>query len=281
MSTMDTNAPTVVPVTDRYCIRCGYALDGLSPTANCPECGTAVELSLRESTLAAADPVYRDKVHAGLSLVLNAFLLMIIGGMLSFFLGVTGAGGGSGLALLLPILQLLASLMLLLGYWKYTEPDPGQVMREGTQSARTAIRMTVIVQLVCSLVVLLLGLLGATAQAGARPSMAIDAMALVMMFAGLASLVAWIVQFISVMRYTRWLASRVPDDYIIRRTHRYMWLLPVVAIVGLLLFFLGPLIALIMYWNLLDRLRKHFKSIKKGLGPANLKGRLPRASLSR
>ena len=40
-----------------------------------------------------------------------------------------------------------------------------------------------------------------------------------------------------------------------------MWLGPLLQTVGLLLIGLGPLIALVMYWNMLDVMRKHIKRI--------------------
>jgi hypothetical protein len=52
----------------------------------------------------------------------------------------------------------------------------------------------------------------------------------------------------------------------------YRWLLPLIAVVGAVALFLGPLVALIMYWNLLDRMRKHLKSIVANGQPASLRG---------
>lgn len=272
-STAAPSSPGIV-ADSRYCVKCGYLLSGLPVNGACPECGTQVELSLREPTLEAADPEYRNKVHAGLSMVLNGLLLLVIVTIASFFIGVTGAAGGSGIMLLGPLLNLVVNAMLLLGYWKYTEPDPAQVMLEGTRSARGTIRITVLIQMICGVVSVVLAFVGGNLQLGAGAPPAFSLAAMIASVATLVASVAWLVQFFSVMRYTRWLASRVPDAYIIRRTRRYMWLLPLIAIIGVFLFFLGPLIALVMYWNLLDRLRKHFKSIKLGQGPANLKGRL-------
>jgi hypothetical protein len=71
------------------------------------------------------------------------------------------------------------------------------------------------------------------------------------------------------MRYTRWVAGRVPDAHMVGRTKTYMWLLPLLYTVGILII-VGPLIALVMYWNLLDRLRKHLTSIASTGQPAKL-----------
>jgi hypothetical protein len=87
----------------------------------------------------------------------------------------------------------------------------------------------------------------------------------------LLSMIAWAVQFFAMMLYTRWLGSRVPDQWIIKRTKTYMWLLPLLTTVGVVLVGLGPIIALVLYWNLLDRMRKHLKSIESSGAPASLK----------
>jgi ACR3 family arsenite efflux pump ArsB len=67
-----------------------------------------------------------------------------------------------------------------------------------------------------------------------------------------------------------WLARRVPDQWIVKRATTYRWLLPVLTTVGVLLIGLGPLIALVLYWNLLDRMRKHLKAIVATGAPADL-----------
>lgn len=86
----------------------------------------------------------------------------------------------------------------------------------------------------------------------------------VMLVSGAASLlsgVAWITQFFAAMLYVRWLARRVPDGRLHDKAKRFMWLGPVLYTVGIVLLMLGPLIALVMYWNMLDKLRKHIKAM--------------------
>lgn len=259
--------------TGRYCIKCAYALDGLPNDGQCPECATSIELSLREPTLANADPAYVLKLRSGLSMVLNGILLMIVVmlgstiGMVA--MGAMGVGVGNA-GLVIQVLNLIVSAIILLGYWKYTEPDPSQVALETTKSARTIIRWTVLLQAGIAVFELFAEFVPrvAPSMGTGTPGAALQGIRVVL---SITNFVLWAVQFFAVMRYTRWVATRVPDYFIVRRTKKYMWLLPVLYIPGMLLIGLGPLIALVLYWNLLDRLRKHVKAIIKTGHPAALK----------
>ena len=62
------------------------------------------------------------------------------------------------------------------------------------------------------------------------------------------------------MLYLRWLAPRLPDDEVDAWARRLMWLGPLLVTVGALIV-VGPLIAMVLYWNLLDRVRRNLKQI--------------------
>jgi len=238
---------------EKYCIRCGYLLRGLPMSGKCPECGTAVELSLQEATLAGCAPEYIRTTLSGLSLILNAILLSIILMVVAFgamMAGVPGAESATNLA------AVGVSLMSLLGYWRFSEPDPSAVAFESTDSARKVLRCAVVASLALTTLTVVMEFTSITGAGAAGPAMT--------GVSGLLTLCGWVAQaviFFATMRYTRWMASRVPDTFIVKRTKRYMWLLPVLTTVGALVL-IGPLVALIMYWNLLNRLRQHLKSIR-------------------
>lgn len=254
----------------RYCIKCAYALVGLPVDGDCPECATPVELSLREQTLANAAPEYLQSLASGLSLVLNGILLMIMVAIGAMVLGFA-SGGSPSVVLALQFVSLGVSAMILLGYWKFTQPDPGQVALEANNSARSVIRVTVVAQVFVALADLIIDLASSSATGTASTFVLILSAAVL-----LSTLALWAVQFFAVMRYTRWIATRVPDAFIMKRTKRYMWLLPLLY-GPLFVTVVGPLIALVLYWNLLDRLRKHVKSIRASGTPAPLKGLMPEA----
>ena len=165
-------------------------------------------------------------------------------------------------------------VLIYVGYLRLTTPDPQFTGTERPDSARQVVRITVLVQLALALVQTCLAPL-VRSGAGISAPPAKDLLLLAMGALALAGMVLWAIQFFAMMRYTRWLANRVPDGYIVRRTRVYMWLLPVLTTVGVLLIGLGPLIALVLYWNLLDRMRKHLKSIERAGSPAGLKGMRP------
>jgi hypothetical protein len=89
----------------------------------------------------------------------------------------------------------------------------------------------------------------------------IGVMALAM---NLVALVASVAQFFAAMLYIKWLATRLPSPRAEKRAKLMLWLGPVLYTGGLLLVGLGPLIALIMYYNLLEWVRKDLKAIRAG-----------------
>jgi hypothetical protein len=267
---VDGPGPSGVVQQPRYCIQCGYSLLGLPVTGQCPECGTAVELSLREPWLSSCSTTYLESLRKGFSLVLNAILLMVASTVVMFGVTVVMRGTPGAMAIF-QIVNLVVSLgisiMLYLGYWHATTPDPSQVAMETSTSARNVVRIAVIAMMALGLIQIVVA---GISLSGTGPG--VQLMTFVLMGLGVAGMVAWAVQYFAMMRYLRWLASRVPDAYIIARTKRYMWLLPVLTTVGMFCFLLGPLLALVMYWNLLQRFHKHVKAILATGRPMELPG---------
>ncbi len=256
--------------TERFCIRCGYLLRGLPRESPCPECGTPVELSLREPTIAAASPEYQAALRQGLSLVLNGILLLIVvkvAGIVAVAL--MPSSGGRFLA---QVATLAVEAMMVWGYWRYSEPDPSTVALESTRAARKVLRIMVVADFATNALLTLGNVLAPATMvsigSGAN-NPATTFAAVVVTIVGVVSLVAGAAKFFALMRYTRWIATRIPDPYIVRKTNTYMWLLPVLWTVGWLIL-IGPLIALLLFWNLLDRARKHMKSITATGERANL-----------
>jgi hypothetical protein len=61
--------------------------------------------------------------------------------------------------------------------------------------------------------------------------------------------------------YVRWLAPRIPDVALYEKTRKYMWLLPLIYILGMICLGLGPLIAMVMYLLMLNTVRVRLREI--------------------
>lgn len=278
----------------RFCIRCAYTLTGLSWDGLCPECSTPIALSVREPALADADRTYISKIRSGLSLVLSGTMVIL------FFFGARviygtalhtfgAAPGPLAVEIAAQCFGLLVLFVVMLGYWKFTEPDPGQVAIEVTSSARSWIRRAAVGVIVLSIAVFAIELTQAVTKPPPTPPAAPSAtgtpttapapaapatrgpLEIARIVVSVLTLGAWSVLFVAMMRYTRWLGTRVPDLLIVRQTESYMWLLPITTIAGTILIAIGFIAALLMYWTLLHRLITHLKSIEATGKPAALK----------
>lgn len=268
-SSIPDDGPGAVVDRSQPCVRCGYNLRGLPLAGVCPECGTPVRDSLKGLLLCYASVEFRRRIGLGLSLVLNGILAKVV--LLFAGIAVTVWMGGAVGSIAMLLADSGVTLALLAGYWLMTEPDPGYTGLETARSARRVLRWVVGVQVGLSVLRLALHVLQPV-TAPVAASMGGSAAWFLGALLWLGGITAWGVQFFAMMRYVRWLAGRVPDALIVRRTSLYAWLLPVVHVVGVVACGLGPLVALVLYWNLLDRLRKHLASINNGGAPANLRG---------
>ncbi len=272
------------------CVSCGYRLAGLLASGHCPECGTEVRQSLRGWLLQHASPAYLVRLHRGLSLVLYGMagqfvlvLLMVVTEVGRTF-GTAWAGGGMQLGLTLA--GVAVSGVVAIGYWLVTEPDPQLTGLESPRSSRVVLRVAVVVGVLCAVA----GLPGAVSGAGGGlVTGPLGAITEALYWMGW---LAWVTQIWAMLLFARLLARRVPDSWVVGRSEVYVWLLPVVALSGLCLpvialvscclplawlafsggHYLGLLVALAMYWNLLHRLSEHVRAIVRTGEPARLKG---------
>jgi hypothetical protein len=266
----------------RLCLRCGYDLIGLRVDGVCPECGTPVARSLLGDMLRFSSGEYLRTMHQGVFLILASIVLdlvMIIGGVAVGLVltaarmgrpgtAVSGVGmvdlAGSGLSL-------VSAAMSLGGWWLLSAPDPRSMAMEKGQQARRLIRTMVVISAGATLVTTALTLSNKVASpAGGTPVW--SAMAIVILLAGVASFVAWVVKFFAAMAYLRWLSPRIPNEGIFNRARTMMWLGPVLMTVGSLACGLGPLFALILYYNLLNWVRVELKKIRREMDLLELAG---------
>ena len=236
---------------DVPCLNCGYNLRGLSPTSRCPECSALVQRSLQGNLLIYSSADYLNSLYRGLVCILVAVIASLVITIASVVIGVyvvvnggPGALGSNDLQMFMKIAMLPTSAIMLWGWWLFSTPDPAIVGQERGQQPRTIIRVTVIMMAAASVASLLLN-----AATWNQPNLRF-AEAL----GGLLEAAASVAQFFASLLYVRWLAPRIPDRHVFDTARLYLWLLPLIYILGMCLI-VGPLVATVMYFVFLNTLR--------------------------
>ena len=252
---------------DCVCKQCGYALAGLDPGGVCPECGMSIERSLTDDRLIHSAQDYLARLHTGVFLILAGIivqLLTVFGGIgLGIVVSMSGVGSVRAAEIATQAVSTAASIGIAYGWWLFSSPDPAFTGRFDGSTARKVVRVTTIINAGLAVVTVILNIatppaaLATPAGAPATGSMAVIFYAAI----GLVGVVAWGVSFFASMLYLRWLCPRIPNPRASGRAKTLMWLGPVRYIPGSCSG-IGPLIALVLYWNMLDWIRRDLKRIR-------------------
>lgn len=285
---------------DRPCVGCGYNLRGLEVTGACPECATAVRLSMSDPLLRYSAPAHLASLHRGAVMVELSILLVVVGVPLAILLAmlVTWASNGvlrvsirsSAVEMAGGGFWLATSIVSLWGWWLISTPDPALAPGAPGWRSRGVLRVGVAIQFAAAL----LSFASDTAAAIiTRNAAGVATAAIIGGMVDAASGLAWVVSFFAAMTYVGHLARRIPDatlDSYARTMRGLGWTLVggwgticamvilssisdtiaaalgaitgVTACFGLPLLVIISLVALIAYIVLIDRLRSILKQVR-------------------
>lgn len=191
-------------MTTAHCLRCGYDLSGLDPSAQCPECSLPVGRSLAGDLLRYADPGYLGSLRVGLTVLACTAGVQVALSVVSWSLWVLPSLTGTNLwnpttvmvwAALWTVLVLAevgASLLV-------ARADPGQL----TALRASALRVSLVITAV-TLALLQVATAALDRWAGAPPGLQ-AAM-------GVGAQVVHAVFMILLVRYLMWIARRIPSE---------------------------------------------------------------------
>ncbi len=197
------------------CLKCAYNVRGLHRSGRCPECGTPVEISVHGDFLCYAAPLWVRKLSRGAAMVLWGVGLMVFS-FISLFAFAFAAVIINTVAMLQPLA--IASLLLLglcvmaawvlvyVGAWFMSAPEPGRAESDAAARSRRFIR----VSLAAGLVAIPVGMVADHASLPPAASLALDLLLAVLYVLNVLGIVAY-------YALLRRLAQRVPDDTLARR----------------------------------------------------------------
>lgn len=258
--------PTTVPES-ALCRGCGYALSGLQVTDKCPECGRPVLESIRGDLLKFCDASYLKSLHRGVVLVETGLVMYLLATISAFGLAILGPVLGLGIAAgpIVSVLGLIPIATSFAGWFVISVPDPGVNLEDKGDKPRKTLRTAAIVNTSAAAVASVLGAIFPSAStsmwggvtAGGNPIIGVVSTGV-----SIASLVAFVIQYFMAMKYLHWIAPRIPSYELASKMKKQTWLIALLYFPGCVTG-IGPLISLILFYNLLDKFRIEFKRIRK------------------
>lgn len=244
------------------CSWCQYDVSSTAPDANCPECGVPVSASIGYGVLAAAPIKILHSIHKGFRLVTVLILIYIISAITT---GLVGAGVvvlNNSVIHWFTIGSSLINNSLLLGiiygWWILSTPVPDLPPRTDAKDRRSLLRISL---LLFAITVVLSMPLVFFIPNYANPNLTATAPILIMWFLSIASTVLMVLVYIGNVRYIGWFAKIVRNRKMERRAKHLIWSGPLIFIIGFIFLFIGPLIVLILYWNMIEYTRRDLKKI--------------------
>lgn len=128
-------------IVDTPCRKCAYNLRGLTAGGRCPECGSAVGLSIVGDLMRFSDPSWVDRLALGCLLILWGLLADLVGTVLGVVMSTVAPVIGG-------IVQLAGSAIGLWGAWLLTSPDPSGIGEQEYGKARRITRAALLAGLI-------------------------------------------------------------------------------------------------------------------------------------
>ncbi len=199
---------------DMPCARCGYNLRGLKPDGLCPECGTAIDWSLRGNFLKFADPRWLNKLRFGTTLMFWSFIIILA--VLALMMFGPRSMRPLGGSMVIPLAHLIVSAIGTAAAMIVTSPEPVVLQAKDPSTVRKVVRVATA-----------LWLLGAALQ-WAGVHWAIEIVVGVSPLAG-------VVCQLGLLVCLRRLAIRVPDNRLANGTRALMMSAALCTVVSILL----------------------------------------------
>lgn len=158
-----------------------------------------------------SDPRFVETLERGVRLMLWGLLISFV---FAFISGL-GAGllAGSPARIIFQILPIVGNIVMIVGLWMLTEPDPSGIGEDRYGRIRTLVRLTIIIGAIYQVLTIAMQL------AGALPPPVRAALMTVLVIAAIFQVAAIFAQ----LEYLRRLALRIPDPDLVKLARTVMW----------------------------------------------------------
>jgi hypothetical protein len=194
---------------DIACCACGYNLKYLQSDGRCPECGTAIELSLRGDWLGNSDPDWINQLTWGSTVLMSGALFHFFGLCAAMLFRRTQPP--LALGLFIP----LAAMTTTAGIWILTQADPRTARNNERHLLRLLIRIAFSI-----------GLIDAMVQFLFLPLQLSEHFELLSQIIELMAKTIGALGFAALFLYVRRLAKRIPSRGLQAMATYYMWGMP-------------------------------------------------------
>ena len=246
------------------CFWCDYDLRNTAPESNCPECGVPAATSIGRGLLATVPPDLLRSIHNGFRLVtvlILVYIVWIIVAAVAFTTLLIGLDNSTLNLAVIPISIVSNGLVLAIiyGWWKLAAPFPDIPETIDGSDRRGFLNATLIAFAIVTAITMLVSFIPSNLDPDA-PFETIDYVNFVIQAIGV---IVMILVYVAQMRYLQWFAKIAKNQKMHKRAKHLVWSGPLIAIVGAFFFLIGPLVVLILYWNMLEYLRRDVKKIIK------------------
>lgn len=254
---------------ETVCVGCGYIVGTLPADAVCPECTTPIRVSMQGDALRHADPDYLAALARGTALVIAGTVVAVSWWAATPLLVVTR--GAPSVFLLLTAIDVLAAVLLLVGWWQVSMQNPAIVEPEADSVSRRRLRILLVVIACISATGFIgavvpafaqAGLVGITGSVQINSASQLTPLLITALALRLVYVVARALRFLIGATYLASLLQRAHDPTLAHSIRRQRWLFPVWMTLGWSVV-VGPLVG-IMWWIAdLERARRRFSQLRR------------------
>ena len=189
---------------DAPCRKCSYNVRGLLVSGRCPECGTPIGVSIHGDWIRFSHPDWVGKLYRGVRLIIWGVTVIVIGIIAGLIVGVVAVIGGRfgplAPVIIMGLALLVGSMLITVGSWLLTAPDPSGLGEDRYGTARMIVRVSLIVG-VCDQ---LLSLMSSIGNVPPAVHLALE------IVSAICSLIN-VIGFLTMLHYLSGIALRLPD----------------------------------------------------------------------